>query len=109
MTITDAKNQFESTPACTEAFKKLSVEMRHLIEHDIVNAASYLIIYEISWHYFISFEDQGLEPKVAEKAKRQMLGYLNSFEPHIVAGEWVEVYKALGNVSNDYLLGKHTL
>lgn len=98
----DAISEFKDSPACTDAFVRLKLNMKILMQEDPENSAVYLIIYEFSRKHHIYYEDQAVSPETSKSAKDQMVGYLNLLEEAYVKHNKKLLFENLSGISYDY-------
>ena len=74
MNFTDLATQFERAESGSDSFKSLYQSSFDLMKVDPANAAGYFVVGIAAQAYVRKYEDQGVEPETADRAKALMEG-----------------------------------
>lgn len=75
MTFPEIAQVFETGFAGTDQFKELSKKAFQLMKSDPENAALYYVVGVAAHAYVRRYEDQGVEPELADRAKAVLVGF----------------------------------
>jgi hypothetical protein len=101
MTFQQLAQAFEQGPSGTDQFKVLYKGAFQLMKTDPANAALYFVIGVAAHSYVTNYEDQGVEPAVADEAKARLEGY-NRRLVAALAGDAAQRLQAASAIATDY-------
>ena len=101
MTFQQLAQAFEQGPSGTDQFKLLYKGVFQLMKTDPANAALYFIVGVAAHSYVTKYEDQGVEPALADQAKSRLAGY-NRRIVAALAGDAAQRLEAASVIATDY-------
>ncbi|PKO62917.1 MAG: hypothetical protein CVU24_01745 [Betaproteobacteria bacterium HGW-Betaproteobacteria-18] len=75
MKFSEIAQVFEEGFAGTDQFKELSKKAFQLMKSDPENAALYYVVGVAAHAYVMRYEDQGVDPELANRAKEVLVGF----------------------------------
>jgi hypothetical protein len=102
MKLRQITEEFETSPAGTDAFAEVKKGMLSLIASDAPHAAAYFQVYGYARNYVILHDDEAIPPEFAQGSKVQLLSYMKAIEAAIPAGPAALLAALSANVV-DYL------
>lgn len=106
MTFEKEAARFEAAESGTDSFKLLYKAAFRLMTEDPANAAFYFVIGVAGHGYVMQYEDQGVSPESADKAKAIVVGFNKKIEQALASTPDVGL-RILGEVTSDYQLNVH--
>ena len=106
MTFQQLAQTFEQGASGTDQFKALYKGAFQLMKTDPANAALYFVIGVAAHSYVTRYEDQGVEPASADRAKSRLEGY-NRRLVAALAGDADQRLEAASLVAADYQWDVH--
>ena len=106
MNFVEAASRFEASESGTDSFKLLYKAAFSLMTQDTENAALYFVIGVAAHAYVINYEDQGVSPDFADRAKTVMLAF-NSKIAEALKSDPPARLRILGEVASDYQFNVH--
>lgn len=101
MNFQSVAQQFEQGESGTDSFKLMYRNLQKLMQADPANAAAYFIIGSAAHNYVLRYEDQAVDPEVADAAQSTLVDYCDR-----LLRVWDSVeqdkYLALSWVANHY-------
>jgi hypothetical protein len=101
MTFQQLAQTFEQGPSGTDQFKVLYKGAFELMRTDPPNAALYFAIGVAAHSYVTKYEDQGVDPAVADAAKARLERY-NRVLVAALSGDAAERLQAASVIATDY-------
>lgn len=101
MNFQDAAERFERTESGTDSFKNLSKAAFDQMKSDPDNAGLYFLIGTAARAYVRCYEDQGVAPEFADRAKATLVAY-NTKIVQALASDANTRVRLLGEVAIDY-------
>ncbi|MBT2323385.1 hypothetical protein J7E62_13620 [Variovorax paradoxus] len=101
MSFQDAAARFERAESGTDSFKILSRDAFQQMKNDPPNAGLYFVIGIAAQAYVRKYEDQGVTPEFADRAKAILVGY-NARLVEALAADAPTRLRLLGEVAIDY-------
>jgi hypothetical protein len=101
MNFKDTATRFERAESGTDSFKMLAKDAYQAMKDDPGNAGLYFVIGVAAQSYVRRYEDQGVAPEFADKAKAILVGY-NAKIVEALAGDAGTRLRLLGEVALDY-------
>jgi hypothetical protein len=101
MTFDDEANRFETAESGTDSFKLLYKAAFNLMTQDPAHAAFYFVIGVAAHGYVMQYEDQGVSPEFADKAKATVVDFNKKISQALAAPPDVGL-RLLGEVTSDY-------
>lgn len=98
--------RFEAAESGTDSFKLLYKSAFRLMTEDPKNAAFYFVIGVAAHGYVVQYEDQGVSPEAADKAKAIVVGFNKKIAQALAAAPDVGL-RLLGEVTSDYQFNVH--
>ena len=106
MTFDEEADKFEAAESGTDSFKLLYKSAFRLMIEDSAHAAFYFVIGVAARGYVLQYEDQGVSPEAADKAKAIVVG-LNRKIARALASPPDVGLRLLGEVTSDYQFNVH--
>lgn len=106
MTFDVDASRFAAAESGTDSFKLLYKAAFGLMTAQPANAAFFFVIGVAAHSYVVQYEDQGVSPEFADKAKALMVGFNNKIALALASTPDVAI-KLLGEVSADYQFNVH--
>lgn len=105
MTFQTLFNQFENLSSGTDAFKQLKIACeQNIIENQNPSEnIAYYLIYGFAKTYVLLYEDQAVSSAFAEKAKTQLLDYMQQINQALLLNESEVILKTLNQISEHYM------
>jgi hypothetical protein len=103
MSFNDAVRSFSEWPACTDAYEALKNRCLELARTDPDNAAAYFVVFGFARSYVLLYDEEAVPAELAERAKRQLMRYLEILASAIGDGSPSARLSALNAVAFDYL------
>lgn len=101
MSFQDAAARFERAESGTDSFKILSRDAFQAMKDDAPNAGLYFVIGIAAQSYVRQYEDQGVTPEFADRAKAILVGYDAKIVQALAADPATRL-RLLGEVAVDY-------
>ena len=101
MTFDEAASRFEIAESGTDSFKLLYKSAFRLMTDNPANAAFYFVIGVAAHGYVIQYEDQGVSPEFADKAKAIVVNFNKKIVQALASPPEVGL-RLLGEVTADY-------
>ena len=106
MTFDDQAGRFAAAESGTDSFKLLYKAAFGLMTEQPAHAAFFFVIGVAAHSYVLQYDDQGVSPEFADKAKAVMVGFNEKIAKALSSAPDVAV-KLLGEVSSDYQFKVH--
>lgn len=106
MTFDEEARRFEAAESGTDSFKLLYKAAFRLMAEDPARAAFYFVIGVAAHGYVLQYEDQGVSPEAADKAKAIVVGF-NKKIAQALASPPDAGLRLLGEVTSDYQFNVH--
>ncbi|MES2511324.1 MAG: hypothetical protein V4625_15450 [Pseudomonadota bacterium] len=106
MNFQESAARFEAAESGTDSFKLLYKDAFRLMKEDASNAAFYFVVGVAAHGYVVQYEDQGVSPEFADKAKATLVGF-NSKIATALALPPDAGLRLLGEVTADYQFNVH--
>lgn len=101
MSFQDVAERFERAESGTDSFKTLFKEAFQLMTSDPDNAGLYFVIGIAAQAYVRRYEDQGVTPEFADRAKATLAGYTAKIVQALASDAQTRL-RLLGEVAIDY-------
>ena len=101
MNFQDIAQRFEVAESGTDSFKILYKDAFALMTEDPAHAAFYYVIGSAAHAYVITYEDQGVSPEFADRAKAVLVRFNASIVAALKAPA-AEGLRILGEVASEY-------
>ena len=101
MTFNVEASRFAAAESGTDSFKLLYKAAFVLMTQQPADAAFFFVIGVAAHNYVLKYEDQGVSPESADKAKAVMVGFNKKIAQALASAPDVGI-KLLGEVSADY-------
>ena len=101
MTFDDVARTFEQGLAGTDQFKAFYKDAFQLMKSDPDNAALYFVVGVAAHAYVMKYEDQAVEPALADRAKATLVGFNERLRRALAQGP-EERLRAASAVAADY-------
>ena len=101
MNFQDTATRFERAESGTDSFKILAKDAYQAMKDDAANAGLYFVIGVAAQSYVRRYEDQGVAPEFADRAKAILVGYHAKILPALAADAATRL-RLLGEVAVDY-------
>ena len=101
MSFPDIARRFEQASSGTDSFKTLYHDVFDLMKSDPANAALYFVIGSAARSYVRRYEDQGIAPEFADRAKATLVGF-NAKIVECLSADAATKLRLLGEVAIDY-------
>jgi hypothetical protein len=101
MNFQDAAARFERAESGTDSFKMLFKDAFQAMKDDAPNAGLYFVIGVAAQAYVLKYEDQGVTPEFADRAKALLVGF-NAKIVQALASDPATRLRLLGEVAADY-------
>lgn len=106
MNFDESAGRFERAESGTDSFKLLYKDAFRLMKEDASNAAFYFVIGVAAHGYVVQYEDQGVTPESADKAKDILVGFNRKISEALRSAPDVGL-SLLGEVTADYQFNVH--
>ena len=106
MTFEEEAGRFAAAESGTDSFKLLYKAAFALMTQEPANAAFYFVIGVAAHGYVTQYEDQGVSPEAADKAKATLVAFNQKIAQALVAAPDVGLH-LLGEVMSDYQFKVH--
>lgn len=103
MSFNHAVRSFSEWPACTDAYEELKSSCLQLSKTDPDNAAAYFLVFGFARSYVLLYDEEAVAADLAQRAKRQLVRYLEILASAIADGSASARLSALNAVAFDYL------
>ncbi|HYP85201.1 hypothetical protein [Variovorax sp.] len=101
MTFTEIAETFAQAPSGTDGFKAFGRSALQLMKTDPENAALYFVVGIAAQAYVFKYEDQGVDPELADKAKDTLVEFNQRLLSALSKGP-AERLSAANSVAIDY-------
>ena len=106
MTFDEEAGKFGAAESGTDSFKQLYKSAFRLMTEDAANAAFYFVIGVVARYYVQRYEDQGVSPETADKAKAIVVGFNRKITRALTSPPDVGLL-LLAEVTSDYQFNVH--
>lgn len=106
MTFDEEAGRFEAAESGTDSFKLLYKAAFGLMTQEPANAAFFFVIGVAAHGYVLQYEDQGVSPEFADKAKAILVGFNKKIAQALASAPDVGL-RLLGEVTADYQFNVH--
>jgi hypothetical protein len=103
MSLTNVLQEFSACPPGTDAYKEVKARCLALAKTDPANAAAYFLVFGFARSYVLLFEEEAVPPELADRAKKQLVRYLEILASGIADGTADAKLSSLNAVVLDYL------
>ncbi len=106
MNFDESAGRFEAAESGTDSFKLLYKDAFRLMKEDAPRAAFYFVVGVAAHGYVVQYEDQGVSPEFADKAKAILVGFNQKIAKALALPSDAGL-RLLGEVTSDYQFNVH--
>jgi hypothetical protein len=106
MTFDEEAQRFATAESGTDSFKLLYKAAFSLMTQQPAQAAFFFVIGVAAHNYVLQYEDQGVSPEFADKAKAVVVGFNEKIAQALAAPPDIGL-RLLGEVTSDYQFKVH--